>query len=374
MRIVSCTLAALVLFAVTQLWLSRSAFPEEILEPERQAKSEEGSSERLNRAQDMVQGGATAQAPSLLGDPQEEQSEVALEPVLAARPAATPAFEGTTNILLVGIDRRPGVTRGGLPDTIVVAVLSPETGHLGLISVPRDLYVSIPDHGEDRINASFAAAWNQKKKPLEVLASVVSDTLLLPIHHSAAIDLTGFETLVDALGGIEVIVPCAIDDNFLDPRTESGRRLLSLDAGKQQMDGATALLYARSRHGRSDFSRARRQQAILWGMKKQFTSIDGLSRLPEFWEELSKVVVSDLSRGDFLRLIRQAMKIRSEKIHGFVMGEKEAVPHRSEEGKAVLLPQPTAIQAALRELFSRGAPGVMPQGAACKARDVALRR
>ena len=307
------------------------------------------------------------------GQPGVEVEKQPLPPVVAKK-RRTPPLSGTKNILLVGIDRRPGVKRGGLPDTIVLAVLSPETGHLGLVSVPRDLYVDIPEHGQDRINATFSVAWSQKKKPLELLASVVSDTLVLPVHHTLAVDLGAFETLVDALGGVEVDVPCAIDDNFLDDRTESGRRLLSLDEGMNHLDGPTASLYVRSRHGRSDFSRARRQQAVLFGMKNQFMSMDGLSRLPEFWEELGEVIVSDLSRAEFLSLVRLASHIESDQVHGLVLGVEQAVPHRTEDGKAVLLPQMELIESALSELFSASSPGILPAGAKCVARDAAIKR
>src|SRR5690606_2438182 len=92
---------------------------------------------------------------------------------VAAKPAPTPALQGTKNILLLGIDRRPGQKSGGRPDTIVIAALSHETGHLGLISVPRDLYVDIPGHGKDRINASFSVAHSRKESPMALLQRVI---------------------------------------------------------------------------------------------------------------------------------------------------------------------------------------------------------
>lgn len=364
-------LAWLILFcglltAAVSSWLSQTAFSSTLRPPE---DVRPPIAPALTRA---------VAAPQSIESPSRQVALVAVDDApsapISVKKHRTPPLSGTKNILLVGIDRRPGVTRGGLPDTIVLAVLSPKTGHLGLVSVPRDLYVEIPEHGQDRINAAFSVAWSQKKKPLELLASVVSDTLVLPVHHTLAVDLGAFETLVDALGGVDVDVPCAIDDNFLDDRTESGRRLLSLDEGVQHLDGPTASLYVRSRHGRTDFSRARRQQAVLFGMKNQFMSMDGLSRLPEFWEELGDVIVSDLSRADFLSLVRLASHIESDQVHGLVLGIEHAVPHRTEDGKAVLLPKFELIEAALADLFSESSPGALPAGTTCVARDVALRR
>jgi LCP family protein required for cell wall assembly len=286
----------------------------------------------------------------------------------------TPPFTQTTNILLVGIDRRPNQKRGGRPDAIVIAAISDKTGHLGVISVPRDLYVDIPGWGVDRINSTYSAARKQRLPQLDLLARVLSDTLHVPIHHKLSVDLSGFERLIDVIGGVEVDVPCAIVDDFVDARSESGRRILRVDAGRQSLDGIHAALYVRSRHGRSDWSRARRGQAVLIGIKERFASLGGLSTFPRFYGELSSMVESDLSRIEVLDLVRKAGGIDRTKVHGLVLGVKEASPFVTETGRAVLMPHPEAIQRALQDLFSAKGPGVLPEGARCFAPDVALRK
>ena len=285
---------------------------------------------------------------------------------------STPKLSQTQNILLVGLDELPGQKYAGRPDTIVVAALSEKDGHLGLVSVPRDLYVEIPGHGMDRINATFSVARSRNEAGLDLLARVLSDTLKLPISHKMALNLAGFEQLIDSLGGVEVDVPCPITDNFLDSRTENGRRLLLIEAGPQHLDGITAGLYVRSRHGRSDWSRARRQQAVLFGIKQRFEQVTGIVRLPQFLEELSPLVTSDMTRVDLLRLARAASTIRPEKIHGLVLGAKQAKPHFTEDGKAVLLPDFSEIDRSLGLLFSSELPGTRPDLAACERADIAL--
>ena len=291
---------------------------------------------------------------------------------VAAKPAPTPALQGTKNILLVGIDRRPGQKWGGRPDTIVVASLSQETGHLGLISVPRDLYVDIPGHGKDRINASFSVANSRKENPLALLQRVIEDTLLLLIQHTISLDLGGFEELIDAAGGVEVEVPCPIADNFVDTRTESGRRLLHVDAGQQFMDGVTAAMYVRSRHGRSDFGRARRQQAVLFALKRKLSSVENWARIPQILNALDPLVSSDLSGDDELRLAGALTDLEPGHIHGLVLGGGLVSPHHTEDGKAVLLPDSEKIQSALSQLFSEKTPGTRPANVGCPRADVAL--
>lgn len=288
-----------------------------------------------------------------------------------SEPAPTPALAGNSNVLLVGLDRRPGATRGGRPDTIIVASFSEETGHLGLVSVPRDLYVDIPGFGSDRINATAAAAAKLKQDPGELLERVVEATLEIPIEHTVVIDLSGFESAIDAIGGVDVHVACAIADNFVDPRQPTGRRALDVDVGWQHMNGTTAAMYVRSRHGRSDWSRARRQQAVLLGIKRRLLSAEGLTRAPALLDGLEKLISTDMSRAEILGLAARVLTVEPENVHGLVIGYRET-EGQMKDGKAVLLPKPEAIRAKLAALFSAGAPGAIPENATCPAKEVAL--
>lgn len=290
----------------------------------------------------------------------------------ASDPAPTPPLAQNTNVLLVGLDRRPGATRGGRPDTIIVASFSEETGQLGLVSVPRDLYVDIPGYGSDRINATAAAALKLGQDPGELLESVVETTLDIPIAHTVVIDLGGFERAIDAIGGVDVNVPCAIADNFIDPRQPDQRRALDIDVGWQHMNGATAAMYVRSRHGRSDWSRARRQQAVLLGVKRRLLSAQGFTRVPALLDGLEKLISTDLSRAEILGLAGRLLSVEPKDVHGLVIGYRETEGHMTKDGKSVLLPKPDAIRAKLDTLFSAGAPGAIPENATCPAKEVAL--
>lgn len=286
----------------------------------------------------------------------------------------TPPLHNTLNILLVGVDRRPGARRGGRTDTIMVAVVDRGSDHVGIVSVPRDLYVEYPGLGPARVNAAFSIARRTGQDELDLLRRVVSDTLAMPIHHGVAVDLTVFERSVDALGGVVVDVPCPIQDNFLDPRTPSGRRSLDVSAGQRHMGGVTAAMYVRSRHGRSDWDRARRQQAVLLALRDRLRSPAGIARIPSLWEELGATVSTDMTRFDMLRLVRRARRTRPEHVHGFVIGYRHTEQWTTPEGRWVLLPRYDEIDTALGGLFSAPAPGTRPAAAVCPPADVALTR
>jgi polyisoprenyl-teichoic acid--peptidoglycan teichoic acid transferase len=285
---------------------------------------------------------------------------------------STPPFEYTDNYLLVGLDRRPFGGGAGLSDTIIVAVFDEPSDALGLVSIPRDLWVEIPGHGEDRINTVMNLARRSGEDPLALLGRVVENTLGLPIGHSVAIDIGVFERAVDVLGGVTVDVPCSIVDRFLDPRDATGYRKLDLVAGAARLDGVTAAMYARSRHGRSDFSRARRQQAILVGMRRELSKASSLVRLPSLLGSFEDSIETDLSRGELLSLARRLLHVSPAHLHGLVLGVEQVSAMQAAGGKAVLRPKRNAIDDALNQLFSAPPPGRPQVGSVCPKADVAL--
>lgn len=301
----------------------------------------------------------------------EPDSGVIPAPVVAA-PVTTPPFEYTDNYLLVGLDRRPFGGGAGLSDTILVAVFDEPSDALGLVSIPRDLWVEIPGHAEDRINTVMNVARRSGEDPLALLGRVVENTLGLPISHSVAIDIGVFERAVDALGGVTVNVPCAIVDRFLDPRDATGYRKLDLPAGAARLDGVTAAMYARSRHGRSDFSRARRQQAILVGMRRELSKASSFVRLPALFGSFEDSIETDLSRAEVLTLAQRVLHVAPAHLHGLVLGVEQVSAMQAPGGKAVLRPKREAINDALNQLFSAPSPGSPQVGSVCPKADVAL--
>src|SRR5687768_12040983 len=135
------------------------------------------------------------------------------------------------NVLLVGMDRRPDGGGAGLADSLLVLMFDREGEHAGVISIPRDLWVTIPDYGEERINVVPALAARLGQNPVKLFRRVLSDTLKLPIEHGLFVDLGVFERMVDRVSGVNVTVACPIEDVFHDGRAEGGRRRLSLAAG-----------------------------------------------------------------------------------------------------------------------------------------------
>jgi len=192
--------------------------------------------------------------------------------------------EGRINILFLGRggDNHPG---GLLTDSILVASIDVKKKQMAFISVPRDLLVPIKNHGQDKLNSTFAYGYKdyldkscKKKKQSdctdEALASgsqltkdTISNILGIPIQYYVMIDFEGFKQIVDKIGGVDIYVDKAIYDPLYPDKNMKGYEPFSIKAGQQHMNGEVALKYSRSRETTSDFDRARRQQQVISAIK-----------------------------------------------------------------------------------------------------------
>jgi hypothetical protein len=131
-------------------------------------------------------------------------------------------------------------------------------------------------------------------------------------------------------------------------------------------------MYVRSRHGRSDFGRSRRQQAVLLGLRDRVLARDGIQLLPALLGEVESSVYTDLRRYQLFELGRRALALDRDKLHGLVLAPPLTVAHATDDGKAVLLPDRPAIDQAILALASAPQPGEALK-APCPPADAALR-
>jgi LCP family protein required for cell wall assembly len=168
---------------------------------------------------------------------------------------------------VVGSDARAGLT-GRRTDTIML--LHTGSGPNVLMSVPRDSIVDIPNHGTNKINAAFAFGGPR------LLTRTVEDETGIRIDHYVEIGFRGFVDLVDAVGGITICPEAAMND----PQAE-----LKIEKGCQEVDGATALGYARSRKTQSlgDIDRARHQREVVSAIGSEIVSWQTIVNPVRYW-------------------------------------------------------------------------------------------
>lgn len=240
--------------------------------------------------------------------------------------------EDRINILLLGMggEGHPGPY---LTDTIILVSFKPSQNKVSLISIPRDLSVPIPGYGWRKINnANHFGEMKEAGSGAEFAAQTISQVFDIPIDYYVRADFTGFEKLIDELGGVKINV----ENSFVDPSfptDDYGYQTVSFKQGLQKMDGRTALNFARSRHGTngesSDFARSRRQQQVLQALKDEtlsfstFLSFRKISALIKMYENH---VVTNLDIWEILKLVKIVKKIDKQNISNLVLENSDDGP------------------------------------------------
>jgi len=226
----------------------------------------------------------------------------------ALSPQSGSLLSKATNILLLGTDHAKTVDRLGNrhSDSMLLLRTDPDHNRIAYLSILRDLRVSIPGYGENKINAAF-----QFGGPA-LAARTVRSVTGLPVNHVIIVDFASFRTLIDELGGIDVDVPRPVLSNRFDcPFATQVRcsrwRGWRFAKGRQHLDGRRALMYSRIRKNQldpreSDATRTARQQQVLQAMASKLTSPLTLARMPFIGEELLRPITTDLSARQFLAL------------------------------------------------------------------------
>jgi polyisoprenyl-teichoic acid--peptidoglycan teichoic acid transferase len=192
-----------------------------------------------------------------------------------------PASEEPLNVLILGVDRRPseGESASSRSDTMMLAQVTPGTGRVELLSVPRDLLVEIEPGVEDRINTAYAYGGVEQAK------AVMEGVTGVPIDAHAIIDFEGFEQTIDAVGGVNVDVGGG----------EQFPEKWDMGYGTTHLNGRKALMYARYRGtAGGDLDRIERQQKLLAALRAEMLGWNTVTQLPSMLRIANGNVDTDL--------------------------------------------------------------------------------
>jgi LCP family protein required for cell wall assembly len=309
-------------------------------------------------------------APSPGGSPEATETPLSTPPPGAtAAPAgqSLPPWDGKErlNVLMIGSDRRPNEGTYNT-DTLIVASVDPGSGQVAMFSIPRDA-TGIPLAGPAR--SFFGTTWNRKINALfgqararpdifpgdrlsgyQALKDTLGGLYGLPIQYFVEVDFGGFTQVVDALGGVTVNVQLPVVDDYY-PGDEGALRVY-IPTGVQHMTGAEALIYARSRHGSSDFDRAARQQRVLLSLRQQADFATLLQRLPELVRSTKKAVKTDFPVAKLPELIELARRIDAANIRSYVFTPPRYGTEGYVNGSYVLQANVPAIREAAANAFT----------------------
>jgi LCP family protein required for cell wall assembly len=283
-----------------------------------------------------------------------------------AIPSAVPPLDrhnnDLVNILLLGGDAQ--ATNDGTlrTDTMIILSINRTTNTVALLSLPRDLYVYIPNGTMQRLNVAYFIGENigWTDGGWGLLRQTIFYNFGINVHYYALVDFSDFEQVVDAVGGVDVAVDCAIEDLPLKGATvPQAARLVDteghrvLDVGYYHLSGGEALWYARSRDNSSDFDRGRRQQQILRAIWRKARTTGQLANLPTLWNDVLKVVKTNLTFEDMLGLLPIAINLDPTRIQNFLMTRTyHTTPWQTPSGDYVQLPVYDTMRSLLEDFYT----------------------
>jgi LCP family protein required for cell wall assembly len=168
-----------------------------------------------------------------------------------------------------------------------------------LMTIPRDLIVTIPDYGKNKVNAAylFGEYYREPGGGQALAMRTLSKFFNVPIDYYVTVNFEGFRTIVDTVGGIDIYVPYEMYDSDYPSDDEGdpfGTIELHFDQGWQHMDGKTALRYARTRHADNDYARSRRQLDIALAVREKALSLDLLPSAPAILDQLGGMIETNI--------------------------------------------------------------------------------
>lgn len=248
--------------------------------------------------------------------------------------SARPWTGGRLNVLLLGVDQRPGQGTFNT-DTMIVASIDPVTKQVAMFSLPRDTVgVPLPPGPAQavfgatfpcKINGLWTAAeerpdlfpGNAQQRGFQALKDTLGYVFGIDIPYYIEVNFDGFRQVVDSVGGVTINVQFPVlDDNFPGDRGLPIR--VYIPAGIQHMTGSQALVYARSRHGSTDYDRSERQQRVLLSLKDQ-TDLNALiPRIPDLVSALKKAIHTDIPVSQLPAMFQLAAGVDTTSVRSYV--------------------------------------------------------
>lgn len=294
---------------------------------------------------------------------QQSEAPSAAQSAPAGTPQASAPPQSTTdvpavNILLLGNDARPGESQISNTDTMMLLRFDPQDQVIGMLSLPRDLWVPIPGFGyETRINTAYplGETYGYEGGGPQLAKDTVSTFIGQPVQYYARVNFQGFVDMIDMIGGVDVVVKSTINDEKY-PTPDYKYMTFHLDAGPQHLDGATALMYVRTRNVDDDYARAGRQQQVLRAVADKVLRPESIAnllpQLPRLLMTIGNTVQTDVPMSLQLELANYLSKNSLHEVRQLVLDNRFGEETYSEQGAWILKPDRTRVRAALANFFA----------------------
>lgn len=283
----------------------------------------------------------------------------ATQPSVAIPGAPTPEpWDGASRvtILVMGLDYNDWRNEEGPPrsDTMILLTIDPLSRTAGMLSIPRDLWVSIPGAGYNKINTAYQIGEGSRivGGGPELAKQTVERLLGVPINYYAQIDFSAFVRMIDEIGGVKLDVPEEVLIDIYDD--DKGK--IKIKPGVQTLPGEYALAYARARNTEgADFDRAQRQQQVILAIRDRVLNFDLipvlLQKARPLYEELSSGIHTNMGLEEAIQLAWFAKDIPVDQIKRGIIGTEHVAFGKSPDGLDILKPLPDKIRVLRDEVF-----------------------
>ena len=219
-------------------------------------------------------------------------------------------------MLLIGVDSRDGEEDFAHSDTLILAYLDPAAKRVNLMSIPRDLLVTMPgNYGRAKMTDVYYTGENTKfpRGGVGLVWTTIEQNFGITIDYFAQVDFNGFRKIIDAVDGITVDNPYTIVDDAYPTEDYQFTRVY-FPAGLVHVNGEEALKYARTRHGDNDYQRNGRQQQVILAIREQAAKTNLFGQANRLIDALSGTVKTDFPPDQFLALAGVAKGIGNDGI------------------------------------------------------------
>ena len=242
-------------------------------------------------------------------------------------PALEEGTDGIFRVLLIGVDSREDNIRGR-SDTMILFDINPDTKKIVMTSLLRDIYVDIPGHKSNRLNAAYALGG------AKLLTQTISKSFGIEIDKYVIVNFRIVIDVVDALGGVEVDVTKEELDHINQGATGTNR-LPDSSIGKVRLNGNQALAYSRIRKTDSDFGRTSRQREIVSASIEKIKKL-GIFEINDMLNQFLPRVTTNLTEKDVLSLLVMAVKRKDYSIESMALPIDGTWKYATIDGKAVI--------------------------------------
>ena len=244
-----------------------------------------------------------------------------------------------TNLLILGIDYTEPGSFIGRSDTIILSTVIPFEPYVGMISIPRDLWVSIPGVGENRINtAHFFAEANSPGSGPQATRNTVKANFGIDPQYYVRFRFDSVREIVDSLGGLDIVLD---------------KPMASYDAGSYHLTGNKALAFIRHRLGSDDFFRMENGQFLIKSVLKQAVRPSNWARFPTLFKVTNRAIDTNIPLILWPRIGLAFLRAGSGGLDSKIVSRDMVTPFTTDQGASVLIPQWDKIRPKINEMFGK---------------------